>query len=312
MWCRHLRTNFFQTDPHGLPKAGAGLQARQPADRGAPEPRPFAEIFVYSPRIEGVHLRFGKIARGGLRWSDRQQDFRTEVLGLVKAQQVKNAVIVPVGAKGGFVAKQLPAGGPRGDSGRGHRKLQDLRRQPARRHRQSRRQHVLFRRNPSFAMTMTTLSGRRRRQGHRHLLRHRQRDLRKPELLARRRLRRPAARRATTTRRWALPPAAAGRRSSAISARWTATSRGNRSRWSAAATCRATCSATPCCCRTDPAPGAFDHRDIFIDPDPDPAKSFAERKRLFELPRSTWQDYSRQDLISKGGGVFSRADKSIR
>src|SRR6185295_8791167 len=75
-----------------------------------PLPRPLYEVFVYSPRVEGVHLRFGKVARGGLRWSDRPQDFRTEVLGLVKAQQVKNAVIVPVGAKGGFVPKHLPSG----------------------------------------------------------------------------------------------------------------------------------------------------------------------------------------------------------
>ena len=78
-----------------------------------PLPRPLYEIFVYSPRVEGVHLRFGKVARGGIRWSDRPQDFRTEILGLVKAQQVKNAVIVPVGAKGGFVPKRLPAGGTR-------------------------------------------------------------------------------------------------------------------------------------------------------------------------------------------------------
>ena len=76
---------------------------------GLPLPKPLYEIFVYSPRVEGVHLRFGKVARGGIRWSDRPQDFRTEVLGLVKAQQVKNAVIVPVGAKGGFVPKLLPA-----------------------------------------------------------------------------------------------------------------------------------------------------------------------------------------------------------
>src|SRR5262249_857217 len=77
---------------------------------GMPEPRPLYEIFVYAPRVEGVHLRFGKVARGGIRWSDRPQDFRTEVLGLVKAQQVKNALIVPVGAKGGFIPKQLPTG----------------------------------------------------------------------------------------------------------------------------------------------------------------------------------------------------------
>src|SRR5205807_9052977 len=75
-----------------------------------PLPRPFCEIFVYSPRVEGTHLRFGKIARGGIRWSDRREDFRTEILSLVKAQQIKNAVIVPVGAKGGFVPKQLPTG----------------------------------------------------------------------------------------------------------------------------------------------------------------------------------------------------------
>ena len=80
---------------------------------GLPEPRPWREIFVYGPEVEGVHLRFGPVARGGLRWSDRAQDYRTEVLGLVKAQQVKNAVIVPVGAKGGFYPKRLPAGGAR-------------------------------------------------------------------------------------------------------------------------------------------------------------------------------------------------------
>src|SRR5213079_2324076 len=80
-----------------------------------PAPRPLYEIFVYAPQVEGVHLRFGPVARGGLRWSDRRDDFRTEVLGLVKAQQVKNAVIVPVGAKGGFYPKQLPAGGTRDD-----------------------------------------------------------------------------------------------------------------------------------------------------------------------------------------------------
>ena len=80
---------------------------------GVPRPAPLYEIFVYSPRVEGVHMRFGKVARGGIRWSDRPQDFRTEVLGLVKAQQVKNAVIVPVGSKGGYVPKHLPVGGPR-------------------------------------------------------------------------------------------------------------------------------------------------------------------------------------------------------
>ena len=91
-------------------EAGAGDQVRQRRGRGLVAPRPYREISVYSPRVEGVHLRFGPIARGGIRWSDRPEDFRTEVLGLVKAQQVKNAVIVPVGAKGGFVPKLVPKG----------------------------------------------------------------------------------------------------------------------------------------------------------------------------------------------------------
>ena len=90
----------FKLDPQAIPDL--------------PQPRPKYEIFVYSPRFEGVHLRFGAVARGGLRWSDRRDDFRTEILGLVKAQMVKNAVIVPVGSKGGFVLKQAPAAvGPR-------------------------------------------------------------------------------------------------------------------------------------------------------------------------------------------------------
>ena len=103
-----VRTNFFQIDSNGLPRQTIAFKFECAKVEGLPLPKPLYEIFVYSPRVEGVHLRFGKVARGGLRWSDRPQDFRTEVLGLVKAQQVKNAVIVPVGAKGGFVPKQLP------------------------------------------------------------------------------------------------------------------------------------------------------------------------------------------------------------
>jgi glutamate dehydrogenase len=107
-----IRTNFFQVDKDGNPRRTIAVKYACAID-GLPMPKPLYEIFVYSPRVEGVHLRFGKVARGGLRWSDRPQDFRTEVLGLVKAQQVKNAVIVPVGAKGGFVPKRLPAGADR-------------------------------------------------------------------------------------------------------------------------------------------------------------------------------------------------------
>ncbi len=103
-----LRTNFFQEALGGKPHEYVSMKFDPQAIPDLPAPRPAYEIWVYSPKVEGVHLRFGKVARGGLRWSDRREDFRTEILGLVKAQMVKNTVIVPVGAKGGFVAKQLP------------------------------------------------------------------------------------------------------------------------------------------------------------------------------------------------------------
>ncbi len=108
-----LRTNFFQTDDNGQPKSWVSIKLDSSKIADIPEPRPYREITVYSPRIEGIHLRVGPIARGGLRWSDRHEDFRTEVLGLVKAQNVKNSVIVPMGAKGGFVVKNPPKEGGR-------------------------------------------------------------------------------------------------------------------------------------------------------------------------------------------------------
>jgi len=108
-----LRTNYFQHSADGAPKPYLAIKFDSALVPGLPEPRPKFEIFVYSPRVEAVHLRGGKVARGGLRWSDRMEDFRTEVLGLMKAQMVKNAVIVPVGSKGGFVVKRAPAGGDR-------------------------------------------------------------------------------------------------------------------------------------------------------------------------------------------------------
>src|SRR5262249_43277931 len=105
-----LRTNFFRERRADENPPIISFKLDSKKVDGLPEPRPFAEIFVYAPDFEGVHLRGGPVARGGLRWSDRPEDFRTEVLGLAKAQGVKNAVIVPVGAKGGFVPKRLPAG----------------------------------------------------------------------------------------------------------------------------------------------------------------------------------------------------------
>ncbi len=108
-----LRTNYYQTTPNGEPKPYLSLKFDPEGIPDLPLPKPKYEIFVYSPRLEGVHLRFGSVARGGLRWSDRREDFRTEILGLVKAQAVKNTVIVPAGAKGGFVCKKLPDPGDR-------------------------------------------------------------------------------------------------------------------------------------------------------------------------------------------------------
>ncbi len=182
-----LRTNYYQRGEDGAPKPYVSLKLNPKAVPDLPAPRPAFEIWVYSPRVEGVHLRFGPVARGGLRWSDRREDFRTEVLGLVKAQMVKNAVIVPTGSKGGFYAKQLPdpTSGPRRLACRGRGVLQGLHLRPARHHRQprGRRRRRPFRRGPP--RLGRPLPRRRGRQGHGDLLRHRQRGRPVLRLLAR-------------------------------------------------------------------------------------------------------------------------------
>src|SRR5205814_9101244 len=104
-----VRTNYFQTLPDGRPKPALAVKLASGQIDLLPLPRPLFEIYVYSPRTEGVHMRAGKVARGGIRWSDRREDFRTEILGLMQAQTVNNPVIVPVGSKGGFVLKRPPA-----------------------------------------------------------------------------------------------------------------------------------------------------------------------------------------------------------
>ncbi len=135
-----MRTNFYQRGSDGQPSDLIALKFDSKAIDAAPQPKPYREIWVYSPRVEGVHLRFAPIARGGIRWSDRAQDFRTEVLGLVKAQLVKNAVIVPSGAKGGFLPKQLPrARHSRRDHEGRRRRLSAVHFGVARHHRQHRR-----------------------------------------------------------------------------------------------------------------------------------------------------------------------------
>ena len=208
----------------------------------------------------------------------------------MKAQMVKNAVIVPVGAKGGFVVKRPPRPATaRRCSTEVVACYRTFIRGAARPHRQHRRRRDRAARRRRALRRRRPLPRRRRRQGHRHVLRHRQRDRRWSTASGSATRSPPAARPATTTRRWASPRAAPGSRSSATSASWARTSRRRTSRSSASATCRATCSATACCSRRHiRLVAAFNHRHVFLDPDPDAATSFAERQRLFELPRSSW------------------------
>ena len=152
-----LRTNYFQRDDGRRSRSRYLSFKLDPSSLSwLPLPRPQFEIFVYSPRIEGVHLRGGKVARGGMRWSDRREDFRTEVLGLMKAQMVKNAVIVPVGAKGGFVVKRPPPRRPRGAARRGGGLLPHVHPRPARHHRQHRGRRDRAAAATSCATTTTT------------------------------------------------------------------------------------------------------------------------------------------------------------
>ena len=307
-----LRTNFFQADTHGQPAAEISFKLNSRAVEGLPEPRPFREIFVHSPRIDGVHLRFGKVARGGIRWSDRPQDFRTEILGLVKAQQVKNAVIVPVGAKGGFVAKQIPAG-----AGRDAMLAEG---------------EAAYRIFIASLLAITDNLDGETVVPPSHVVRHDDDD---PYFVV-------AADKGTATfsdiansiavskHFWLGDAFASGgsagydHKKMGITARgaWEAVKRHFRE-------LDVDIQTTPFTVvgvgdmsgdvfgngmLLSPATklvAAFDHRDIFIDPDPDPAVGLAERKRLFELPRSSWQDYDKAK-ISTGGGVFSRREKSIR
>ena len=305
------RTNYFQTGGDGVHPATTAFKVDATRIEGLPEPHPFAEIFVYSPDVEGVHLRFGRIARGGIRWSDRPEDFRTEVLGLAKAQNVKNAVIVPVGAKGGFVPKKLPQGGTR-------EAVQA----------EAVRAYTLFI-SSLLDITDNLVDGKIMPPA--DVARH---DGDDPYLVV-------AADKGTASfsdiangisaghRFWLDDAFASGgsagydHKKMAITARgaWEAVKRHFREM-------DIDIQSTPftvigigdmsgdvfgngmLLSRHIRLRAAFDHRDIFIDPDPDPQSSYAERDRLFQLPRSSWQDYDRAK-ISKGGGIFSRQAKSI-
>jgi glutamate dehydrogenase len=306
-----IRTNFFQLEDNGLPRQTIAFKFECAKVEGLPLPRPLYEIFVYSPRVEGVHLRYGKVARGGLRWSDRPQDFRTEVLGLVKAQQVKNAVIVPVGAKGGFVPKHLP---------------------PA-----SDRQAWLTEGTESYRIFVRTLLQLTDNIVGDQVVpppdtvRH---DGDDPYLVV-------AADKGTATLsdtanelsiekgHWLGDAFASGgsqgydHKKMGITARgaWEAVKRHFREIDIDIQTTPVTVAGVGdmsgdvfgngmLLSRALKLVAAFDHRDIFLDPDPDPEASFKERERLFALPRSSWQDYDKS-LISRGGGVFPRNAKSI-
>ncbi len=295
-----VRTNAYQRDSAGSRRPALALKFDCSKIDGLPEPKPYREIFVYSPRVEGLHLRFGPIARGGLRWSDRPEDFRTEVLGLVKAQQVKNAIIVPVGAKGAFVPKQTPCGADR---------------------------ETVMREGTScykiFVSTLLDVTDNIEADAivpPPDVLR---RDGDDPYLVV-------AADKGTASFSdtanaiavdrdfWLGDAFASGgsagydHKKMGITARggWEAVKRHFRELDRDIQTTPFTVVGVGDMSGDVFGNGmllspelrlvaAFDHRDIFIDPEPDAATSLAERRRLFELPRSSWQDYN-AELLSEG------------
>ncbi|MFJ9895340.1 NAD-glutamate dehydrogenase [Streptomyces sp. NPDC091280] len=307
-----LRTNFFQQARDGHAHAYVSMKFDPQVIPDLPAPRPAYEIWVYSPRVEGVHLRFGKVARGGLRWSDRREDFRTEILGLVKAQMVKNTVIVPVGAKGGFVAKQLPDPGVDRDA-------------------------WLAEGIASYKMFISALlditdnlvAGEVVPPA--DVVRHDEDDT---YLVV-------AADKGTATFSdiangvaesydfWLGDAFASGgsagydHKKMGITARgaWESVKRHFRELGVDTQTEDFTVVGVGDMSGDVFGNGmllsehirlvaAFDHRHIFLDPTPDAAVSYAERRRMFELPRSSWADYN-TDLLSAGGGVFPRTAKAI-
>ncbi|MEA3549721.1 NAD-glutamate dehydrogenase [Pseudarthrobacter sp. C1] len=305
-----LRTNYYQNKPH------LSFKLDPARLEGLPFPRPMFEIWVYAPRVEGVHLRFGKVARGGLRWSDRREDFRTEILGLVKAQTVKNAVIVPTGAKGGFFAKQLPD--PTVDRAAWMAEgIESYK--------------TFIRGLLDITDNLLTEGDSERLVPPSDVVRHDDDD---SYLVV-------AADKGTATFSdianglaaeygfWLGDAFASGGSVGYDHKAMGITARGA---WESV---KRHFSELDLDTQTQPFTvvgvgdmsgdvfgngmllsrhirllAAFDHRHIFLDPNPDEEASFAERQRLFELPRSSWDDYNKS-LISEGGGVFARQAKSI-
>ncbi|WP_410658200.1 NAD-glutamate dehydrogenase [Amycolatopsis sp. lyj-112] len=311
-----LRTNYHVTDADGNSRQYLVLKLDPSAVPELPEPRPKYEIFVYSPRIEGVHLRFGDVARGGLRWSDRREDFRTEILGLVKAQAVKNAVIVPVGAKGGFVVKRPPS--PTGDPGLD-------------RDAQLNEGISCYRMFISGLLDVTDNRVEGKTVPAPGVVRH---DGDDSYLVV-------AADKGTAKFSdianevsgiydfWLGDAFASGgsvgydHKAMGITAKgaWESVKRNFRELGKDSQTEDFTVVGIGDMAGDVFGNGmllsehirlvaAFNHLHIFLDPSPDAASSFAERRRLFDLPRSSWEDYDRA-LISEGGGIFSRSAKTI-
>ncbi|MGJ7907067.1 NAD-glutamate dehydrogenase [Actinopolyspora sp. H202] len=311
-----LRTNYFVEDERSRPRSFLSFKLEPQEIPGLPEPRPQYEIFVYSPRFEGVHLRFGSVARGGLRWSDRREDFRTEILGLAKAQAVKNAVIVPVGAKGGFVLKRQPA--PSGDPGADREAVRD-------------EGIACYRMFISGMLDLTDNLVNGQVVGPERVVRH---DAEDTYLVV-------AADKGTATFSdianevaesygfWLGDAFASGgsvgydHKAMGITAKGAWESVKRHFRELGTDTQREEFSVVGVGDMGGDVFGngmllsehirlvaAFNHLHVFIDPTPDPAASFAERSRLFAMPRSTWDDYDR-DVISAGGGVWPRSAKSI-
>ncbi len=306
-----VRTNYFQQEG-GAHKPYLSLKLDSRLVPGLPEPKPIFEIFVYSPRVEGIHLRGGKVARGGLRWSDRMEDFRTEVLGLMKAQMVKNVVIVPVGSKGGFVLKNPPPSAERDAL------LQE-----------GIACYRIFL-HGLLDLTDNLVAG--NTIPPRDVVR---RDGDDPYLVV-------AADKGTASFSdyanavskeygfWLGDAFASGgsvgydHKKMAITARGVWESVQRHFRELGLNTQEQDFSVVGIGDMSGDVFGngmllsrhiklvaAADHRHIFIDPDPDPAASFAERQRLFKLPRSSWADYD-ASLISPGGGVYPRSAKSVK
>ncbi len=307
--CATIRTNYYQKGEDGKLPRYLVIKLSPEGINAAPKPRPKFEIFVYAPWVEGVHLRGGKVARGGLRWSDRREDFRTEILGLMKAQMVKNAVIVPVGAKGGFVVKQPPSN-------------------------PERLKEEVVRCYSTLIQGLLDLTD-NRLDGEivppKNTVRYDDDD---PYLVV-------AADKGTATfsdiangiairnNFWLGDAFASGgsagydHKAMGITARgaWESVKRHFRELGRNIQSEPFTVVGIGdmggdvfgngmLLSRQIKLLAAFNHMHIFIDPDPDPEASFVERERLFKLPRSSWKDYD-GSLISEGGGIYERSAKSI-